>query len=71
MVIDKFPYKILLKRDSTDTNEIDRWCTDKFGPNGDHDQWDVSYANESPYNYDLFYYFKQEKDAVLFILRWV
>lgn len=66
-----FPYKILVKRDTTDVDEIDDWCEKHFGPNGFHSQWDVGYADDNPYKYDLFYYFKQEKDAVLFALRWL
>lgn len=66
-----FPYKILVKRDTTDVDDIDSWCKQQFGPGGFHSQWDVGYADDSPYSYDLFYYFKQEKDAVLFALRWL
>lgn len=71
MALNNFPYKILVKRDTTDVDDIDLWCKEKFGPGGFQSQWDVGFADESPYNYDLFYYFKEEKDAVLFALRWV
>lgn len=65
-----FPYKVFVKMDSVESDHINDWCRERFGPDSFQGQWDVSYEDDSPYNYNLFYYFKNEKDATLFLLKW-
>jgi len=62
-------YKVLVKLPSTDTDHIDEWCWKHFGEQGE--KWDCCFADDSPWNYDQYYMFANQKDAMLFTLRWV
>ena len=62
-------HKVLLKLPNTDTDHIDRWCESHFGERGG--KWDCWFANDSLFNFDMYYAFLNHEDAVLFTLRWV
>ena len=65
------PYKVFVPISNYDTSQylpIDKWCKEHIG--NLREDWDASYADDNPYNVNLIYYFKQERDAVLFGLRW-
>lgn len=64
-----YPNRVYLKCKTTDTDDIDGWCTEHFGEQGI--KWDAWFADDSPWNYDQIYSFINHEDAVLFTLRWV
>ena len=61
-------FKVPYPNDTVDTEEVDEWCFEHFGIQGEN--WDCCFANDSPYNYDLLYMFRRHEDAVLFTLKW-
>lgn len=69
------PFVFLRSRKTQEDHfEISEWCEDQFGPrweavNYRDGNWCVFWAGrEFPKSYK--WYFKNEKDAMLFVLRW-
>ena len=65
---DHLIHKVFLKFADTNIDDIDEWCYEHFGIQGEN--WDSYFADMSPHNYDQYYIFANHDDAVLFTLRW-
>lgn len=65
----KYKYKIIFSPMQIDDEHSDRkeWCTQMFGPGGRSRKYRWRYGWTD--NDDV-YYFKSDKDAMMFLLRW-
>ena len=60
--------KIMAPYTPENLNEAQSWCTENFGPGGKNksSRWRYGWVErEADY-----FYFKEEKDALYFVLRW-
>jgi hypothetical protein len=65
----KYKHKITVKRTydtKYDAAEIYNWCTDNFGEGGRQRSWRRAWVG-----HDLTFFFKDEANVTLFLLRWV
>ncbi len=64
----KYKHKITVPFDMNgpEQSEIITWCTENFGRGGRKERWRFGWLDK---NYT--FYFKQEGDVTLFLLRWV
>ena len=53
--------------DSDKIDQMMEWCNNQFSAW----VWDWSYVDDSDLNSDVYFYFDEEKDAVVFSLRWL
>jgi len=50
---------------ASDNQAIRTWCEQSFGPGGRKQRWRFGWTGS-----DNTFYFRNEKDALLFVLRW-
>lgn len=63
----KYKHKVMFEpsRSVNEHRPIREWCETTFGPGGRKNRWRFGWTDKS----DTFY-FKNPKDATMFILRW-
>ena len=65
MVLKNKVYVRILDSDKID--QMMEWCNSQFSAW----VWDWGYVDDSDLNSDVYFYFDEEKDAVVFSLRWL
>jgi hypothetical protein len=68
MAMKDLVHRVFVKLPNTDTEHIEQWCESHFDFRGG--KWDCYFADDSPYNFDMYYIFEKHEDAVLFSLTW-
>jgi len=62
----KYKHKITMPNSwASDNQAIRTWCEQSFGPGGRKQRWRFGWTGS-----DNTFYFRNEKDALLFVLRW-
>jgi hypothetical protein len=68
----KFKIKVECDWGKHDPYMLDRWCNEKFGPPSRASRWRRGWIGHSYHdeNTKEFFYFRNHRDATLFILKW-
>jgi hypothetical protein len=62
----KYKHKITVPKAAfTKEDEMRQWCEQLYGPGGRKQRWRFGWIQE-----DSTFYFKNPKDASMFVLRW-
>ncbi len=70
-MVTRYKYKVPVEiRDTDRIQEMEDWCIRMFGLS-DRGRWYWGYKDDSDYNSDVNYLFEDEKDMLLFRLRWL
>ena len=62
----KYKTKVMFKGSGQSHSQMHEWCTEKFGPGGRKFRWRRGWIEEN-----TTFYFRNQKDASMFILRWM
>ena len=66
----KYKTKVIMPLETTraaDRKEVEMraWCEQAYGPGGRRERWRYGWTQQ-----DITFYFRNQKDATMFVLRW-